>query len=127
MNSLIERVLRDKKRLFCCFVDFKKAYDFIDRNCLWFKLINSGVDGKLFSIIQSMYESVKLRVKHMNTLSDFFNSEVGLLQGEVTSPIMFSLFLKDIELHLQHDLNSGITIDQLSIYLLGKTKYIVLF
>ena len=33
-------------------------------------------------------------------------------------PIMFSLFLNEIELHLQADINAGITIDQLSIYLL---------
>ncbi len=31
---------------------------------------------------------------------------------------MFSSFLNDIELHLQADINAGITIDQLSIYLL---------
>ena len=31
---------------------------------------------------------------------------------------MFSLFLTDIELHLQSNLNSGITVEQLSIYIL---------
>ena len=54
----------------------------------------------------------------MNSISDFFKSDIGLLQGEICSPIMFSLFLNDIELHLQADINAGITIDQLSIYLL---------
>ena len=31
---------------------------------------------------------------------------------------MFSLFLNDIEMHLQENINIGITIDQVSIYLL---------
>ena len=31
---------------------------------------------------------------------------------------MFSLFLNDIEMHLQEHINIGITIDQVSIYLL---------
>mgnify|MGYP000728312346 CR=1 FL=1 len=51
-------------------------------------------------------------------LTVFFNSNLGLLQGEITSSIMFSLYLNDIELHLQSNPNSGITVEQLSIYIL---------
>ena len=40
---------------------------------------------------------------------------------------VFSLFLNDIEMHLQSDLNAGITIDQLSIYLLLFAYGAVLF
>ena len=39
-------------------------------------------------------------------------------KGEITSPIMFSLFLNDIELHLHSNLNACITLDQLTIYFL---------
>jgi hypothetical protein len=117
-HSLIEKFINDKKKIFCCFIDFKKAYDLIDRNCLWYKLIKCGIDGKLFSVIYSMYEDVKLCVKHVNTLSEFFSSEMGLFQGEITSPIMFSLFLNDLENSLQENLDDGITLDQISIYLL---------
>ena len=42
----------------------------------------------------------------------------GLLQGEILSPILFSLFLNDAEMCLQEESNVGVTIDQLSIYLL---------
>ncbi|KAH3701688.1 hypothetical protein DPMN_076680 [Dreissena polymorpha] len=76
-------------------------------------MIRSGVDGKLMTIIRSMYDEVKLQVKHMSSLSDLFSSNVGLLQGEITSPIMFSLFVNDIEFSLQNGLNAGITLDQL--------------
>ena len=65
-----------------------------------------------------MYNEVKLCVRHMGTLSDFFNCEVGLLQGETISPILFSLFANDIELFLSNNNENMITLDQLSIYLL---------
>jgi hypothetical protein len=99
-------------------VDYRKAYDLIDRQALWYKLIKAGIDGKIFSVIRSMYNDIKICVKHLGKLSDVFNSNVGLLQGEVTSPILFSLFLNDIELQLQSNTDSGLSLDQLSIYLL---------
>jgi len=118
LNALIEKQLHNKHKLFCCYIDYRKAYDVINRGQLWYKMIRSGVDGKLMAIIRSMYNEVKLQVKHMSSLSDLFSSNVGLLQGEITSPIMFSLFVNDIEFSLQNGLNAGITLDQLSVYLL---------
>ena len=40
----------------------KKAFDFVVRDMLWFKLIQSGVRGKILDIIQSMYQNIKSRV-----------------------------------------------------------------
>ena len=74
-----------------------------------------------------MYNQAKSCVKHFGTLSDFFKCDVGLLQGEVLSPILFSLFLNDIEMYLQADANAGITLDQLSIYLLMFADDAVIF
>ena len=50
-----------------------------------------------------------------------------MLQGEVLSPFLFSLFLNDLELYLQQDQNAGLTLEQLSIYLLLFADDAVLF
>lgn len=42
------------KRLYCCFVDFKKASDTVERLKLWGKLSNVGIRGKLLNCIRSM-------------------------------------------------------------------------
>ena len=65
-----------------------------------------------------MYESITCCVKHLNTLCDFFECEIGLLQGEIVSPILFSFFLNDIDLSVQENIYVGIIADQLSTYLL---------
>lgn len=60
-----------------------------------------------------MYSVVKSCVKHCNSFSDFFGYSVGLRQGEIMSPVLVSLFLEDLELFLQDDVNSGLLIDDI--------------
>ena len=81
-------------------------------------MIKSGIDGKLFDLVRSIYDNIKLQVKYLGSLSDLFSCDVGLLQGEIISPFMVALFKDDIEMNLQENLNDGITIDQLQLYLL---------
>jgi len=85
LNSLIQRQLQNKKKLYSCFIDYKNAYDCIERRRLWYKLIELGVDGKFLSLVRSMYSKIKLCVRHLGSLSDFFSSEIGLFQGDITS------------------------------------------
>ena len=44
--------------LYCCFVDFKKAFHSIDRTRLWKKFVYLGVTGKCLRIIYSLYSSI---------------------------------------------------------------------
>ena len=79
------------------YVDFTKAYDYLDRDVIWYKLLNYGVRGKLLDIIKSMYENVRSRGKSNNTLRDDFSCFLGVRQGESFSPFLFSMYLDDIE------------------------------
>ena len=50
-----------------------------------------------------------------------------MLQGEVTSPILYSLFIEDIELFLQQDPSSGLDVQEITVILLLFADDIVLF
>lgn len=97
LNSLIEILKASKQKLFCAFVDFSQAFDSIWRVGLWRKLLFNAVEGKFFRIIHSMYENIKSCVKLDNQSSPFFASECGVRQGENLSPLLFSLYLNDLE------------------------------
>ena len=58
MRSLLDIYLSKGRRVYCTFVDFRKAFDMIDRASLWYKSLLSGVNGKLFKVIKNMYASV---------------------------------------------------------------------
>ena len=47
LHCLITHCINEKKKLYSAFIDFKKAFDFVVRDILWIKLIQSGVRGKV--------------------------------------------------------------------------------
>jgi hypothetical protein len=53
-----------------------------------------------------------------NSYSEFFEYAVGLRQGDIISPVLFSLFIDDIELFLQHDINCGWELNDIILILL---------
>ena len=95
-----------KKKLFCVFVDFEKAFDFIHRQSLFFKLFKYNINGKFLRIIQNMYNDVKSRIVHNNSFSDTFACDIGVRQGENLSPLLFCLYLNDLQEFLE---NANIT------------------
>ena len=109
-------MIKCNKTLFCTFVDYQKAFDLINRDELWFKLLKFGVSTKMLEIIKSMYTSVKLCIKHQSSLSDFFENNAGVKQGEPLSPFLFLMFINDLFECLKND--QEINIDGLSIILL---------
>ena len=44
-----------------------------------------------------MYANIKSSVSNDGMMSDFFSSEVGVRQGENLSPILFALFVNDLQ------------------------------
>ena len=49
VSSLINLMCSRKKKLFCAFVDYQKAFDSIWREALWSKLLKEGISGKIIN------------------------------------------------------------------------------
>lgn len=118
LKSIIDFKIANGSKLFCTFVDFRRAFDTVDRNTLYYKMFKLGIEGKMLRITKSMYDDVKIGVRVNGNLTDFFENKIGVLQGEILSPMLFSLFLEDLETHLHENLSAGIDIDQINIFLL---------
>ena len=97
LHVLIQLYLYNNKKLYCAFIDFKKAFDTVWRVGLWKKLINCNVTGKILKVIFNMYGNIKSCVKKGSNFSDFFPCDVGVRQGENLYPFLFSIFLSDLE------------------------------
>ena len=114
LNELINMYLHKKSRLYCCFIDYQKAFDTINRSALWGKIIENGINGKKLRVVYNMYEAAKSYVKQQSTISGVFACNMGVRQGENLSPLLFALFLNDFEISLSRKYNGLTYINELS-------------
>ena len=106
LNGIIENYKALGQPLCIRYVDFKFAFDYINRNALLFKLLKRGVTGKMLRILKSMFSKAKSCAKWNGSLSEAFENLNGVLQGEVTSPSLFNIFLEDLIIYL--DMTYGV-------------------
>ena len=115
------------KKLYYAFIDYKKAFDSVNRNFLWQKLLIHRVDGKIFKTINNLYANAKLCVGMVHAKSEFFVSNTGVPQGENLSPILCSIFLNDLSDFISHAYNGFNDISKMSKILLSYDKNEVFF
>ena len=96
IDTLISYQMATKKPLYITFVDFTKAFDFINRTFLYYKLIKQGYCGRLLNIIQSLFSKSSAKVRWEGQLGSKIDSTYGVLQGGIISPKLFNLFLADM-------------------------------
>ena len=128
LNGLIKRCINNNEYLYCCFVDFTKAFDYVERDILWYQLTKIGVRGRMLHIIKSIYATVKSRVKNNNTLSETFSYNIGVRHWECLSPFLFAMYVNDLEKKKLDDKGvNGIDIGMVKLLLLLYADDIVLF
>ena len=97
IQALVRQAKQQKRKLYCCFVDFKKAFDLVPRQTLWSVLERRGMKGKVLSSLQSMYAADKACVLTRDGPTDLFDCGIGVKQGCPASPLLFGLFLDELE------------------------------
>ena len=97
LHAIVEHFLSVKKKpLYVCFVDFKKAFDKVSRLILWNKLVSYGAGGRFLDTSNS-------------GLTKLFSYTRGLRQGCLLSPILFAMFLNDLN-EFSLEMASGVRI-----------------
>ena len=97
LRVLMEESRLKGKKLYCCFVDFKKAFDMVPRNNLWKRMEELQVPIEFMYAISRIYEKVMCRVHMQDQISDFFASTIGVKQGCPLSPTLFGLAIDELE------------------------------
>ncbi len=97
-----------ERRVYLAFLDVSKAYDTVNRESLWRVLNEMGYGGKTTRVIKSLYTDLQTKVMFGDIVTDYIPIERGLKQGCVLSPILFSLYVRELSNRL---LASGVGVN----------------
>ena len=67
LRIILEQSLEWNSSLYVSFMDYEKAFNSVDRECLWKLLRHNGIPEKITSIIQNYYEGLTCSVMHMGS------------------------------------------------------------
>ena len=96
LQTLIEKYINNRSKLYVCFVDFQKAFDSVLHSALLYKLAKLDINGPFQNIIQHLYQDNILYVRIQDKLTCAFKPKIGVRQGDNISPNFFKIFLNDL-------------------------------
>src|SRR5699024_4242807 len=85
--------IEEGKTIIAVFLDFRRAFEIIDREILLVKLKKIGVDAVVLRWFESYLTNRYQAVKFGNCISSKKEIKYGVPQGTVLGPILFLLYL----------------------------------
>ncbi|KAK6181925.1 hypothetical protein SNE40_009702 [Patella caerulea] len=98
LNALIQKYLSKSKCgiFYCAFIDFRKAFDCINRCKLFYLLIKNDIHGPMIATLQSIYHIITAKIRINGNLSTPFTCNSGVRQGCILSPWLFGMYINEL-------------------------------
>ena len=96
--------MEKKKEVWIAFVDLEKVFNRVPRQVVRYALRVVGVDEWIVKVIQATYVGVTTTIRLRDGESKEFGVKVGVHQGSVLSPLLFTIVLEA----LSKDFRSGL-------------------
>ena len=101
MQTISSKYKKLNLPVYVTFVDFRKAFDSVCRQALFYKLAQNKVTGKFYNILKDMYSNSVGRIKMSGHISNPFDINKGTEQGHPLSPDLFKFYLSDLSPSLE--------------------------
>ena len=80
-----------QKNIYFCFVDYARAFDYVDHNQLWNILKDMGIPDHLTCLLRNLYAGQEATVRTGHGTTDWFPIGKGVHQDCILSPHLFNL------------------------------------
>ena len=103
-----------RKNIYFCFINYAKAFDYVDQNKLWKILREMGIPDHLTCLLRNLYAGQEATVRTVHGTTDCFQIGKGVRQGCILSPCLFNLYAEYIMR------NAGLEEEQAGIKIAGR-------
>ena len=93
---IIEKKREFQKNIYFCFIDYAKAFDYVDHNKLWKILKEMGMWGHLTYLLRDLYAGQEATVRTGHGTTNWFQIRKGVCQGRILSPCIFNFYAEYI-------------------------------
>ena len=96
IHWIIKKAREFQKNIYFYFIDYTKAFDYMDHNKLWKILKELGIPGYLTCLLRNLYADQEATVRTGHGTTDWFQIGKGVCQGCILSPCLFDLYAEYI-------------------------------
>ena len=82
---ITEKEREFQKNIYFCFIDYAKAFDYVDHNKLWKILEEMGIPDHLTCLLRNLYAGQEATVRTGHGTTDWFQIGKGICQGCILS------------------------------------------
>ena len=86
ISWIIVKAREFQKNIYFCFIDYAKAFDYVDHNKMWKILQEMGIPDHLTCLLRNLYAAQEATVRIGHGTTDWFQVGKGVCQGCILSP-----------------------------------------
>ena len=100
-KQVIEYYKSRSSPVYICFLDASKAFDRVNHNLLFHKLLSRNLPSLIVRILHVWYASQCFSVKWGSLMSSGFHVTCGVRQGGILSPVLFNVYVNCLSVKLR--------------------------
>ena len=93
---ILEKAKEFQKSIYFCFIDYAKAFNYVDHNKQWKILKEMGIPDHLTCLWRNLYAGQEATVRTKHGTTDWFQVGKGVCQGCILLSCLFNFYAEYI-------------------------------